>query len=110
MRLPVSKKLNLQSIESCVSTRIRREGRTAKRFFNILSEKSMKFGMNLLLWTGEMNDSMLPVVEMLRHVGYDGVELPIFNTALDYASWGKRLDSLGLQRTAVCIRTEEDNP
>ena len=70
----------------------------------------MKFGMNLLLWTGEMNDSMVPVVEMLRHVGYDGVELPIFNTGLDYASWGKRLDSLGLQRTAVCIRTEEDNP
>jgi D-psicose/D-tagatose/L-ribulose 3-epimerase len=70
----------------------------------------MKFGMNLLLWSGEMNDGMLPVLDMLRHVGYDGVEIPMFNTGLDYASWGKRLDGLGLQRTAVCIRTEEDNP
>ncbi|MBC7851794.1 MAG: sugar phosphate isomerase/epimerase [Pirellulaceae bacterium] len=70
----------------------------------------MKFGMNLLLWTGEMNDSMVPVLDMLKHAGYDGVEIPMFNTGLDYASWGKRLDRLGLQRTAVCIRTEEDNP
>jgi D-psicose/D-tagatose/L-ribulose 3-epimerase len=70
----------------------------------------MKFGMNLLLWTGEMNDGMMPVLEMLKHVGYDGVELPMFNLGLDYASWGKRLDNLGLERTAVCIRTQEDNP
>jgi D-psicose/D-tagatose/L-ribulose 3-epimerase len=70
----------------------------------------MKFGMNLLLWTGELNDSMLPVLEMLKRQGYDGVELPIFNTELDYAAWGKRLDSLGLQRTAVTVRTAADNP
>jgi D-psicose/D-tagatose/L-ribulose 3-epimerase len=70
----------------------------------------MKFGMNLLLWTGEMNDGMLPVLQMLKAVGYDGVELPMFNTGLDYAMWGRRLDDLGLQRTAVCIRLEEDNP
>ena len=70
----------------------------------------MKYGMNLLLWTGEMNDGMLPVLEMLKKQGYDGVEVPIFNTSLDYAKWGKRLDDLGLQRTAVTVRTAEDNP
>lgn len=70
----------------------------------------MKFGMNLLLWTGELNDGMLPVLEMLKKLGYDGVELPIFNTSLDYAAWGKRLDNLGLARTAVTVRTAEDNP
>ena len=70
----------------------------------------MKFGMNLLLWTGELNDGMLPVLEMLKQLGYDGVELPIFNTSLDYAAWGKRLDNLGLARTAVTVRTAEDNP
>ena len=70
----------------------------------------MKFGMNLLLWTGELNDDMIPVLEMLKTAGYDGVELPIFNLDLDYAAWGKRLDDLGLERTAVTIRGGEDNP
>jgi D-psicose/D-tagatose/L-ribulose 3-epimerase len=43
-------------------------------------------------------------------MGFDGVELPIFNLELDYAAWDKRLDALGLQRTAVTVRGEADNP
>ncbi|MFM8251803.1 MAG: sugar phosphate isomerase/epimerase family protein [Planctomycetota bacterium] len=70
----------------------------------------MKFGMNLLLWTGELNDSLIPVLEMLKNLGYDGVEIPLFNTNLDYAAWGRRLDDLGLRRTAVTVRGVEDNP
>lgn len=70
----------------------------------------MKFGMNLLLWSGELHDGMLPVLEMLKNLGYDGVEIPLFNTGLDYAAWGKRLDDLGLARTAVTVRGADDNP
>jgi D-psicose/D-tagatose/L-ribulose 3-epimerase len=70
----------------------------------------MKFGMNLLLWTGEMNDGMIPVLHMLKKLGYDAVEIPIFNTGLDYARWGKTLDEIGLSRTAVTVRTGDDNP
>ena len=70
----------------------------------------MKFGMNLLLWTGELNDDLLPVLESLKEMGYDGVELPIFNPDLDYAAWGTKLDAVGLERTAVTVRSEEDNP
>jgi D-psicose/D-tagatose/L-ribulose 3-epimerase len=70
----------------------------------------MKFGMNLLLWTGELNDAILPVLESLKNMGYDGVELPLFNLGLDYAAWGRRLDDLGLERTAVTVRGVEDNP
>lgn len=70
----------------------------------------MKFGMNLLLWSGELNDDMVPVLESLKAMGYDGVELPIFNLDLDYAAWGKKLDEIGLERTAVTVRGEEDNP
>jgi D-psicose/D-tagatose/L-ribulose 3-epimerase len=66
--------------------------------------------MNLLLWTGELHDGMMPVLEMIKRLGFDGVELPIFNTNLDYATWGKKLDSLGLGRTAVTVRGVEDNP
>ena len=70
----------------------------------------MKFGMNLLLWNGEINDDLLPVLESLKAMGYDGVEIPLFNYDLDYEAWGKKLDDLGLERTAVTVRTEEDNP
>lgn len=70
----------------------------------------MKYGMNLLLWSGEVTDEMLPVCEQLKNAGYDGVELPMFNLDLDYAALGSKLDDLGLARTAVTIRGEEDNP
>jgi D-psicose/D-tagatose/L-ribulose 3-epimerase len=70
----------------------------------------MKYGMNLLLWTGELNDEIVPVLKMLKHLGYDGVELPIFNLDLDYAHWGRVLDDLGLARTAVTVRGADDNP
>jgi D-psicose/D-tagatose/L-ribulose 3-epimerase len=70
----------------------------------------MKFGMNLLLWTGELSDDLIPVLESLKAMGFDGVELPLFNYDLDYATWGKRLDDLGLERTGVTVRGEEDNP
>ena len=50
----------------------------------------MKFGMNLLLWTGELNDGMLPVLEQLKKIGYDGVEVPIFDTRpASYADLGQ---------------------
>jgi D-psicose/D-tagatose/L-ribulose 3-epimerase len=71
----------------------------------------MKFGMNLLLWTGDINDSILPVVESLKKIGFDGVELPIFAPdEKKFTAFGKRLDDLSLARTAVTIRGVEDNP
>ena len=70
----------------------------------------MKFGMNLLLWNGELNQDLMPTVEKLKSMGYDGVEVPMFNLDLDYAALGKQLDDIGLQRTAVTVRTAEDNP
>jgi D-psicose/D-tagatose/L-ribulose 3-epimerase len=71
----------------------------------------MKFGMNLLLWTAHLDDSILPVLDRLKAMGYDGVEIPMFE--LDeafYGKWGKRLDDAGLERTAVTVRTDADNP
>jgi D-psicose/D-tagatose/L-ribulose 3-epimerase len=70
----------------------------------------MKYGMNLLLWSGEVTDELMPTCEQLKAAGYDGVELPMFNLDLDYAALGAKLDGMGLARTAVTIRGEEDNP
>lgn len=70
----------------------------------------MKYGMNLLLWTDRLHDGLLPVLENIKKLGYDGVEIPLFDLGLDYAAWGKRLDDLGLVRTAVTVRGAADNP
>jgi len=70
----------------------------------------MKYGMNLLLWSGEITEAQAPLLESLKKMGYDGVEIPTFNLDLDYAGLGKRLDSIGLERTAVTVRNEGDNP
>ena len=71
----------------------------------------MKFGMNLLLWTGAMNDDMIPVVASLKEMGYDGVEVLVFEDNIDlYTQWGSRLQEMGLECTAVTVRGEEDNP
>jgi D-psicose/D-tagatose/L-ribulose 3-epimerase len=71
----------------------------------------MKFGMNLLLWTDDLKDEMFPVLQQLKGMGYDGVEVPIFDLDVNkYAAWAKRLDDLGLERTAVTARTARDNP
>jgi len=71
----------------------------------------MKLGMNMLLWSGDLTDALLPVFEKLKAMGYDGVELPIFDPDVDkFAQWGKRLDEIGLERTCVTIRGAADNP
>lgn len=71
----------------------------------------MKFGMNLLLWTDHLHDGMLPVLEQLKKIGYDGVEIPIFNPDVKlFEAWRKRLRDFGFECTAVTIRTEDNNP
>lgn len=72
----------------------------------------MKYGMNLLLWTDDpTKESFLPVLERLKQIGFDGVELPIFRLEEKrFAALGRRLDDLGLLRTAVTVRTAADDP
>ena len=69
-----------------------------------------KIGMNLLLWGTEIDESLFPVLEEIKSAGYDGVEIPIFNTNADsWKSWRIKLDELGLERIAVTINGPEHN-
>jgi len=71
----------------------------------------MKYGMNLLLWTDHMHDGLLPTLEQLKKLGYDGVEVPIFDPRPEnYAPWNAKLQNLGLACTAVAVRGAADNP
>jgi D-psicose/D-tagatose/L-ribulose 3-epimerase len=71
----------------------------------------VKLGINLYLWADDMHDDLMPVLERLKQIGYDGVEVPIFD--LDQAKWelwARRLDDLGLQRTANTVIAAQHNP
>jgi len=72
----------------------------------------MKLGMNMLLWStdvcGPEHDWTFA---MLKEVGFDGVEIPIFDREVDkYGKLGERLEALGLERIAVGARVADDNP
>jgi D-psicose/D-tagatose/L-ribulose 3-epimerase len=71
-----------------------------------------KLGMNMMLWspdvTGPEHDATF---ELLRDIGYDGVEVPIFDSDVArYERLGKRLAELGLAVLGVSARFEDDSP
>jgi len=72
----------------------------------------MRFGINLLLWTDTLSDEMLPLLDEMKEIGFDVVEVPAFDLDnLDnYTKWGKKFDELGFSRTATAIRGPGDNP
>ncbi len=71
-----------------------------------------RLGMNMMLWapdvTGPEHDATF---ELLREIGYDGVEIPIFDSDVGkYERLGKRLAELGLAALGVSARFEDDSP
>src|SRR4051812_24848351 len=72
----------------------------------------MKLGMNLLLWTTEVTAEHDALLEQIKALGFDAVEIPIFNVdnLAPYERLGGRLRSLGLGATAVTVMSAEANP
>jgi D-psicose/D-tagatose/L-ribulose 3-epimerase len=72
----------------------------------------MKTGMNLLLWTTEVTAEHDRLLDQLKEIGFDAVEIPVF--AIDdpapYERLGKRLQSLGFGSTAVTVMGPDTNP
>ena len=64
----------------------------------------MKLGFNLLLWTTHVTEAHWPIIETLKAVGYDGVEIPMFEgDPGHYEKLGKYLKSLGLDATGIGV-------
>ena len=71
----------------------------------------MKTGMNLLLWATHVTGDHFPILAKLKKVGYEGVEIPIFEGDVEhYKKIRKELDDLGLACTTVGLMTPEANP
>lgn len=64
----------------------------------------MKYGFNLLLWTGHVTDEHTSVLKALKKTGYDNVEIPIFEGTTDhYARLGDKLAKLDFDVTTVSV-------
>src|SRR6478735_4204939 len=72
----------------------------------------MKTGMNLLLWTDHVTEAHDGLLDQLKALGFDAVEIPVFNTSdlAPYERLGERLKSLGLGATAVTVMGPDSNP
>jgi D-psicose/D-tagatose/L-ribulose 3-epimerase len=64
----------------------------------------MKFGFNMLLWTGHVTEEHLPLIKTLKKTGYDGIEIPLFEGTPDhYVRLGEQIAKLGLEVTTVSV-------
>jgi D-psicose/D-tagatose/L-ribulose 3-epimerase len=73
----------------------------------------MKLGMNMLLWSTDVTgQEFLPVFEMLRDAGHEGIEVPVFSGADPGAleRLGERLGGLGLASLGVTACAPGDSP
>ena len=72
----------------------------------------MKVGFNMLLWTTHVTDADLPNLESIKKVGFDGVEIPVFEGQVDhFEKIGRAIKDNGLGCTTVTvIPDEEHNP
>jgi D-psicose/D-tagatose/L-ribulose 3-epimerase len=70
-----------------------------------------KIGFNLLVWSGGLPESFLPVTERLKKIGYDGIEVFMAETDKNaYSRLGKHLTSIGLEATCVLGVGPDENP
>lgn len=70
----------------------------------------MLLGFNLLLWTSSVTEEHFPIFDTLKKVGYDGIELPIFDgTPEHFATIGEAARNSGLRTTGVCVMPDSDH-
>jgi D-psicose/D-tagatose/L-ribulose 3-epimerase len=70
----------------------------------------MKYGVNTMVWTTQVNDRHYPLLSRIREWGFDGVEL--FLSPSEPASIpvvGRILDEIGLERTTCSVLPREAN-
>lgn len=70
----------------------------------------MIYSMNLLLWGGNLDESFFPTLELIKSIGFGGVEVPLSTSDRNHwKPWARKLDELGLKRQADVICGPEAN-
>lgn len=75
------------------------------------SSSKVKVGFNLLVWSGGLPDSFLPITERLKKIGYDGIECFMEERdTVAYRKLGNHLNGIGLEATCVLGVGPDENP
>ncbi|MGB7393408.1 MAG: TIM barrel protein, partial [Pricia sp.] len=70
----------------------------------------MKIGMNLLLWTNHVTEKHFPIVDALKEIGYDGIELMLGEgDESHFARLGRHFSDIGMGVTAVASLSPEEH-
>ena len=70
-----------------------------------------KIGFNLLAWSAVVSDSLFPIADKLKVLGYDGVECAMgVRDKMVYNRFGKHLQNIGLEVTSVMVVGPDENP
>ena len=78
-----------------------------------MKEKSskVKIGFNLLVWSGGLPDTFLPITERLKKIGYNGIECFMEEKNVTaYKNLGNHLQGIGLEATCVLGMGPDENP
>ncbi|MEJ7646971.1 MAG: sugar phosphate isomerase/epimerase family protein [Chryseolinea sp.] len=71
----------------------------------------IKIGFNVLAWTANVSDELMPIADRLKKIGYAGVECFIGSVdAAAYKRFGRHARSIGLETTAVFVVGKDTNP
>jgi len=71
----------------------------------------MKFGVNLLLWTGTFSNENLPLIDKAADMGYDGVEITLIDLdAIDVKKTDERLKARKMGCVLCGVMPEDANP
>jgi D-psicose/D-tagatose/L-ribulose 3-epimerase len=70
-----------------------------------------KIGFNVLAWSAEMSDDLLPILDRLKAIGYDGAECFVGGSPEEsFKLVGKHCQDIGLEVTTVTVLSPEENP
>ena len=47
-------------------------------WYDFFKEIAVKIGFNMLLWTSHITEEDFSILDKLKKVGYDGIEVPVF--------------------------------
>ena len=70
-----------------------------------------KIGFNVLAWSAEMSADLLPILDRLKAIGYDGAEFFVGGSPEEsFKLVGKHCQNIGLEVTTVTVLSPEENP
>ncbi len=71
----------------------------------------MKFGFNFLFWTTYVTDEHLPLFELMKEIGYDGIEIPVGDGEVShYVDMAQKVRDHGLEVTALAMAMPDADP